>query len=157
MRNMFNMFVSTGSVVNNKLASITFGNLWDTSKVVSMGQMFTGCNKLTSIDVSNWNTSSVVSMASVFAYCSSLTSLDLSRWDTTNVTTFGWLFMGTSSLTELNLCSFNTKKATTMQQMFSGTTNINKIKVGPNWSTANANVVSMFSNSKISSVTAGQC
>lgn len=50
----------------------------DTSKVVSMGQMFYACSGLTALDVSGFDTSNVVEMGGMFRECGSLTKLDVS-------------------------------------------------------------------------------
>ena len=182
MNDMFLMFHPDGYVLENKLTNIIFGENWTTENVTNMGQMFTGCNKLTSLDVSNWNTSNVITMASVFALCTnlseldishwdtsrvtsmanmfqsckSLTDLDLSRWDTSNVTDMSVMFQATN-FTSLNLCSFNTKKVTNMFHMFAFTTNLKNIYVSPNWTTVNADTTGLFYESPINSVTTGRC
>ena len=51
-----------------------------------MNSMFSGCNELTSLDVSNWNTSNMTNIIEIFYSCEKLTSLDLSKWDISNVT-----------------------------------------------------------------------
>ena len=184
MANMFQMFNNEGTIVSNKLTKITFGDNFTTKNVTDMSQMFVGCNRLTTIDVSDWDTSKVVDMSSVFAYCQGLTSLDLSKWDTSNVGSMSWLFKGCTNLitinldnfntskvtgmyqmfcecinlTELNLCSFNTGSVANMSQMFYHTVSLKQIKVGSNWSMDKVtNSSQMFSYSGVSSVTTGQC
>ena len=56
-----------------------------TNNVISMSAMFSDCNNLTSLDVSNWNTSKVTHMGWMFNTCIGLTSLDLSNFDTSKV------------------------------------------------------------------------
>ena len=46
---------------------------WNTSNVTDMNYMFYGCNKLTSVDVSNWDTSNVTNMNGMFYGCYKLT------------------------------------------------------------------------------------
>ena len=50
-----------------------------------MGQMFSGCSGLTSLDVSHFRTENVTTMMGVFSDCSGLTSLDLSQCQWTTV------------------------------------------------------------------------
>ena len=59
-----------------------------------MGEMFQGCIKLESIDLSKISTSSVQNMASMFEECSGLKSLDLSNFITTNVINMNAMFKG---------------------------------------------------------------
>ena len=184
MHDMFQMFVNdTSTVLENKLTKIIFGDNFTTQSVTNMSQMFVGCNKLTTIDVSDWDTSKVVDMSSVFAFCSSLTEIDVSGWNTSKVTNMGFLFtdctklssidlsnFDTSKVTDmqhmfrncdtltiLNLCSFDTSRVTNMDSMFAYTGNLKQIKVGPNWMTANANITNIFGHAGTSSVTTGQC
>ena len=69
--------------------------------VTNMGNMFSGCSKLTSLDVSGWDTSSVAGMDNMFYNCSNLTSLDVSGWDTSSVTSMQSMFEYCSKLTSL--------------------------------------------------------
>lgn len=158
MGNLFCMFDnSSGTVLENNLTKIVFGENFSVEKVRSLSQMFAGCNKLLSIDVSNWDTSNIADMSSVFAYCSSLIELDLSSWNTENVILMPWMFIHCDNVTDINLCNFNTNKVTTMNSMFSYTQNLKQVKVGINWSTNNVDTEFMFEGSAIYSVTTGQC
>ena len=82
--------------------------------------MFSGCSKLTSLDLSNFNTSNVTDMGNMFSGCSGLTSLDLSNFNTSNVTDMRYMFEYCSGLTSLDLSSFNTSNVTDMKYMFYG-------------------------------------
>lgn len=184
MRNMFQMYDNSVSlVIENKLSKIIFGEKWSTTNLIYMAQMFVGLENITELNVSNWDTSKVIDMQSVFAYCRKLTTIDLSKWNTTKATDMSFLFMAAESLTNLdlsnfntnnvtnmrnmfhnctnlktlNLCTFNTSKVTNMYEMFRDTPNLTKIKVGSNWTTVNANITNMFKNSRISTVTTGEC
>ena len=90
------------------------------SNVTSMIGMFSGCNGLTSLDLSNFNTSGVTSMIGMFRGCNGLTSLDVSSFDTSKVTDMMSMFGRCSSLTSLTLSNFNTSKVTNMSSMFRG-------------------------------------
>ena len=72
-----------------------------------MGGMFSGCSKLTEIDVSGFDTSNVTDMYEMFSGCSSLTKLDLSNFDTGKVTAIREMFKDCSRLTSLDLSSFD--------------------------------------------------
>ena len=100
------------------IQSIDFGNCVNTANVTNMDDMFSGCQKLTSLDLSSFNTANVTSMVYMFNSCSSLTSLDLSSFNTANVIFMYNMFNNCSSLTSLDLSSFNTAKVESMNYMF---------------------------------------
>ncbi len=103
----------------SKLTSLDVSN-FNTSKVTNMGQMFEGCSSLTSLDVSKFNTSKVTNMNLMFYGCSLLTDLDVSGFDTSNVTLMSGMFRDCSKLTSLDVSKFNTSNVTRMGSMFSG-------------------------------------
>lgn len=116
-----------------KLKSITGLNYLNTSNVTNMSDMFLGCKKITSLDLSNFNTSKVTNMSYMFGDCYDLTSLNLSSFNTSNVTRMGYMFYR-SSLTSLDLSSFNTSNVTNMDYMFSLSYLIT-IYAGSGWNT----------------------
>ena len=91
---------------NSKTTNIDTSS-FNTSNVVSMYNMFSGCSGLTEINVTNFDTSNVTNMSAMFNGCSSLTELDLSGFDLSNSNSFsaiaGGIFSETSSLKKLNL------------------------------------------------------
>lgn len=95
-------FFNNNDALENIAATGNYGNVAD------MGNMFSYCSKLTSLDVSNFNTSSVTNMAYMFSSCSKLTSLNVSGWDTSNVTNMSEMFYNCSGLTSLDLSNFDT-------------------------------------------------
>ena len=139
----------------SKLTSIEFGSGFNTSNVTDMHEMFRGCNKLTSLNVSSFNTSNVQRMDAMFYGCSGLTSLDVSSFNTSNVVSMSravdsvfyqnapdghsipeynkyillGMFDGCSSLTSLDLSSFNTSKVTDMRGLFAGCKNLTSLNV----------------------------
>ena len=155
-------FISAG----NKLTVLDLTS-FDTSNVTTMYHMFSAYYREVGTSQSStlvqiifgpkFNTSKVTNMADMFAGLTELTTIDLSGFDTSNVITMYHMFYRCNSLTNLNLCSFDTRNTTNMQGMFFDTSQMQKIKVGPNWTTSNANTTSMFANSGVSGVTTGQC
>ena len=133
--NMSYMFTSwstlEGTWKNSELTNIIFGENFDTSKVTTMRDMFSGLNNII--------------------------SLDLSTFDTSNVTSMFHMFWYSKKMEEINLCSFNTYKVTTMESMFAEMPALKIVKVGPNWTTAYANTDRMFNLSGTTSVTTGSC
>ena len=90
----------------------------NTSEVKDMGEMFSGCSRLTSLDLSHFNTQNVANMGEMFSYCYRLTSLDLSHFNTQNVTAMRNMFYCCYRLTSLDLSHFNTQNVTDMRGMF---------------------------------------
>ena len=117
------------------LTSLNLSN-FDTSKVTDMGVMFAGMLILTSLNLSNFDTSKVTDMYGMFAYMHRLTSLNLSNFDTSNVTGMSGMFDGMSSLTSLDLSNFDTSKVTDMGGMFSDMSNLTSLDLS-NFNTSN--------------------
>ena len=92
----------------------------DTSNVTNMNNMFSGCSKLTSLDISGFDTSNVTNMTSMFNNCSKLTSLDVSNFNTSNVTHMDYMFNNCSKLTSLDISSFDFTNVTSYNNMFIG-------------------------------------
>ena len=148
--------VFEGNVTGLTVDSL-FGNLYnlteiknldllDTSQAVSMGGMFSGDKKLTSLDVSHFNTSQVTTMASMFSSCSGLTKLDVSSFDTSKVTGISAMFMGCSGLTNIDVSNFDTSSSTTTANMFGDCTGLTSVDVS-NFDTSQVdNMYSMFNN-----------
>ena len=99
----------------------------NTSKVTTMSGMFSGCSRLTSLDLSNFKTEKVQNMSSMFDECKKLTSLNLSNFNTEKVQNMSSMFSGCSSLTSLNLSNFNTENVQYMMKMFSGCQNLTSL------------------------------
>ena len=118
------------------LRSITGLSYLNTSEVTNMGEMFSGCITLASIDMSHFNTSKVTNMQNMFTACYGLTSLDLSSFDTRNVTDMSEMFYFCTNLLSTNLRSFNTSKVTDMHWMFFNCYGLRTIYAGNDWNTA---------------------
>ena len=94
-----------------------------------MNHMFSGCSKLTSLDVTKFNTANVTNMGRMFYNCSSLTSLDVTKFNTAKVTNMGYMFSGCSKLTSLDVTNFNTEKVTNMSYMFYSCSSLTSLDV----------------------------
>jgi len=106
--------------------------------------MFSGCNSLINIDLSNFNTQNVTNMESMFSRCKSLKSIDLSNFNTQNVTKMESMFDFCESLTNIGLSNFNTQNVTNMKSMFSRCKSLKNIDLS-NFNTQNVtNMKSMF-------------
>ena len=97
-----------------KLETITGLEYLNTDKVTNMSYMFSGCSKLTSLDVTKFNTEKVTVMNSMFFNCSALASLDVTKFDTRNVTYMDNMFSSCKKLTSLDVTKFNTANVTDM-------------------------------------------
>ena len=114
----------------NILTSITGLEYLNTDAMTNMDSMFTGCELLTSLDLSSFNTANVTNMSSMFQNCSGLTSLNLSSFNTANVTNMSYMFHSCSELTSLNLSSFTTANLKNMNYMFSRCTALKNLTIG---------------------------
>ncbi|MGN0221060.1 MAG: BspA family leucine-rich repeat surface protein [Prevotella sp.] len=113
----------------NNLTTIDGIKYLNTSEVTNICLMFSGCSKLTSLDLSGFNTANVEDMSMMFHNCSLLTSLNLSGFNTANVKDISYMFYGCSLLTSLDLSNFNTANVTNMSYMFSGCTGLTSLDV----------------------------
>lgn len=101
---------------------------FDTGNVSTMTNMFNGCSSLSSLDLSSFRTSKVNSMAAMFAGCEQLSSVSLSSFDTQAVTEMDMMFKGCKKLTSLDLTSFNTANVFSTSEMFSGCEQLTRIE-----------------------------
>ena len=143
--------LNTSNVTNMKgmftncesLHNLNLSN-FDTINVTNMKDMFNRCESLTSLNVSKFNTSKVTNMDCMFSECNSLTSLDVSSFSTQNVTNMACMFHECNSLTSLNVSSFNTRNVTNMEGMFYKCNSLTSLNVS-NFSTQNViNMKGMF-------------
>ena len=119
---------------------------FNTKKLTTMEQMFYGCEKMTTLDVSNFNTSNVTNMNGMFYSCKSLTSLDVSKFNTSNVTNMRRMFNNCNKLTTLDLSNFNTSNVTNMSLMFYNCNSLTSLDVSK-FDTSNVtNMNSMFND-----------
>ena len=126
---IFSFYKYENSKYISNLISINFNDNFNTSNVTDMGNMFSDCTSLTSLDLSSFNTAKVTNMNDIFDGCKSLTSLDLSKFDTSNVTSMYSMFEGCSSLTTLDLSNFNTSNVTDMSNMFSACSSLTSLNL----------------------------
>ena len=102
-----------------KLSSLDLSK-FNTEKVTDMRSMFYGCQKLSSLDLFKFNTEKVTDMRGMFEDCQELSSLDLSKFNTKEVKYMRSMFYGCQKLSSLDLSKFNTEKVTDMRDMFWG-------------------------------------
>ena len=126
------------------ITSLDLSNFY-TSNVTNMDSAFNYCNKLASLNLTNFDTSNAYNMSQMFNDCSKLTSLDVSNFDTSKVTNMMQMFSRCTNLTSLDLSNFNTSKVTNMGIMFAFCSNLTSLDVS-NFDTSNVTIMNgMFS------------
>ena len=136
-----------GSLFNGctGLETITFGDNFDTTKVINMDSLFYGCSSLKSVDLSKFNTELVTDMSSMFYNCTKLAKINLTTFKTTNLKKIEYMFSSCYSLVSLDLSSFNTTKVTTMKRMFQYCSSLKSINFGNHFNTEKVeNMEGMF-------------
>lgn len=130
-----NMFVGNTSQVYIDVTN------FDTSNVIRMSSMFSGCKSLKHlIGINGFNTYKVTNMASMFSGCNMLGSTfndDFQlQFNTSNVESFNSMFRSSglsgydNGIRVLDLSNFDFSKATNMSAMFSGGYSLRTIKLG---------------------------
>ena len=97
------------------------------NKLTNINHLFSGCNNITKINLSNFNTQNVTDMSFMFEECNNLKIIDLSNLNTENVTNISSMFSFCKSLTNINLSNFNTQKVSNMNSMFYECNNLTNI------------------------------
>ena len=115
MQRMFNEATSIGT------GSSTVWNLWDTSNITNMSNLFreTSFNK----DISGWNTLSVTNMASMF-YDSPFNQ-NIGGWNVSSVTNMAGMFRNNNSFNQ-NIGGWNVSSVTNMSLLFRGASAFNQ-------------------------------
>ena len=112
----------------SKISSLNLSK-FDTSNVKNMSGMFKGMTNLQQIDINSFNTSNVEYMNEMFEKCSSISSLDLSNFNTKKVINMDKMFSSCSNLEALNLTSFNLTNCNSTESMFNGTKEVLKSSI----------------------------
>ena len=117
----------------------------NTENVTDMSYMFSGCQKLSSLTLSNFNTAKVTNMSSMFSDCQELSSLNLSNFNTAKVTNMSCMFYKCQKLPSLDLSNFNTAKVKDMSSMFYRCIKLSSLTLSESFNTVNVtNMSSMF-------------
>ena len=120
---MKNLFYNCGN-----LTEIIGMETWDTSAVVDMGSVFSGCKSLTAVNLSNFRTDNCSSFFQMFYGCKSLLSLDVKHFNASGVVNLQNVFNGCESLSSIDLSGWTTPKAIVMNGLFSGCSSLAEIK-----------------------------
>lgn len=136
--NIAAMFTNSGITNTNGILN------FNTSKINDMGNLFSGCKNLNSIDgIKNWDVSKLTDMAYIFNNCLSLNEIDLSSWNTKEIVFFENAFSscGASIIKVPNL---NVSKCTNFSKVFENCTNLSVLDTS-NWNMdAAINISYMF-------------
>ena len=103
-------------------------SVWNVSKVQKLDRLFYECEKLETVNLTGWNTASLTSAKEMFEDCDKLTSVSMYGWTNTVMKDFSYMFQDCSTVTSLDLRNFRTPAATNMKGMFqncSSLTNLN--------------------------------
>ena len=123
----------------NNITSIDLSQ-YNTHNVTHMNSLFNNCKSLTHLNLSNFDTQNVINMNNMFSDCQCLTKLNLSIFDTQNVTDMSYMFFNCESLIYLNLNNFDTDKVTNINWMFKYCDELNEI----NFVTDNIKILDEF-------------
>ena len=131
-------YMLSDSQISTYSLNVTTGNLKD------MSFMFSGCDKLSKVNLWAANTSNVTNMASMFADCQNLTevvfkapnTLLATHFSTESVASMHDMFAYCRKLTTLDLSGFNTSNVTEMGGMFRYCNNLDHITFGNNFNTS---------------------
>ena len=102
----------------NSLISLDFSN-FDSSKLVSVENLFNELTSLKSIDLSNFG-GALTSMKGLFKDLNSLESIKLSNIKTSKVTSIESMFENCASLTSIDLTDLDTTSLINMEKLFLG-------------------------------------
>lgn len=105
------------------LQSVSFVTNINTANITTMADMFSGCSRLQSIDLSNWNTSNVFAVNGMFEGCSSLMNVNLAGWDTSNLQYYDAMFRNCTNLRHLDIRSFTFNSNASTWSTFGGVPN----------------------------------
>lgn len=127
----------------NNYTTLDLSN-FDTSKVITMNNMFANASNITEINLTGkFKTDNVTNMQNMFRYCSNISNIDLSNFNTSKVTTMQWMFYSCVGLTELDLSNFDTSNVTNNANMFYGCSKLEKLIIN------NPNVFKMTSTNML--------
>ncbi len=110
------------------LPSIDLSNI-DFSTITIGTGMFTFCYSITSIDLTPMATAQWTNISSMFSSMTGLTSIDVSMLDTSQVDKFGYTFGNCNSLTDLDFSAWDMGNATDIQSMIYTCTSLLTITV----------------------------
>ena len=114
--------------------------------ITNINYIFSKCEFLVKVDLSNFNTSNVVNMSFMFSECNELKEIKgINKLITNNVINMSAMFKGCSKLEVLDLSTFNTSNVENMSIMFGTCNNLKYLNIS-NFNTFNVNDMSFMFN-----------
>lgn len=110
---MESFFCSCKSLKNTKLSSTI-----DFSHVIKINSLFSSCDNLETVDITNMNMRNVQIASNLFYQCTSLKKADMSNINASSLTDAGFMFSGCTSLETVNLYKANLNNAKNLYGMF---------------------------------------
>ncbi len=110
----------------NKIAFVYPGKIL---APIECGSLFSGCGKLTELDLQNFDTTYMRGAMNMFYGCESLETLDVSKFATENVLSFGKMFGKCTSLTAMDLSNFKLDGNANLYRMFENCTGLQTIEL----------------------------
>ena len=118
------------------IVGVGFTSSFAQARPTSTNSWFAGMTNLQSISGLKYlNTCEVTNMHSMFSRCNLLTTINVSNFNTDKVTDMGYMFYECKAVTSLDLSNFKTAQVTDMSRMFFNCNSVETIYVGGGWST----------------------
>lgn len=91
----------------------------DTSRIITMANMFEGCSSLEKVELRGFNTANVLSMSGMFKDCTTLTYLDISSFDISSLNSAQNMFYNCSNIRTIFAAEgFSMRNISNGQSMF---------------------------------------
>ena len=116
-----------------------------TTSLKKIQNLFYGCSKLTSVDLSKFDISQVTDISSMFSGCFNLENINLGNLDFSSVENMKNVFYECHKLTSIDLFKFDFSKVIDMSNLFDGCINLIDIKLSSKTSSLKK-IKNMFQN-----------
>ena len=118
----------------------------ETNKVKDISKMFYNCIYLTTINNLNLITSEIIDFSEMFAQCEKLRYVNMTKLDTSKAKYLKNIFSGCISLTSVDFSNFNTSNVIDMSGLFSDCRNLETIDLSKFETNKVTDMSGMFSN-----------
>ena len=127
----FSTIIPKGFGLFSVCENITYIDLsnFNTSLMTDFSYMFFRCYNLRDINISSFDTSKMTNMKYMFYGCQNLKEINLKSFDTTNVVDAVGLFGNCKALVNLDISNFNFKNVKDIEYIFLGCDNLENIIV----------------------------
>ncbi len=128
LRLMTNIELNEGKMISSFEGILTL-TIGIKKKLNNLKELFSGCNKLKIVDLSELNTFNINNYDSLFKGCSSLEKINFPKNNSENILSMNNMFDGCINLKEVSLTSFKISEATSMSNIFNGCLNLQNIDI----------------------------